>query len=149
MWALHERPRPLPHFGSAVGEPRSSQVLSASALTFSTWGPAALGRPARGTCLPVRPSPGSSAWIAPTHKTKPSDSIPLHIGVLPSACGVQLVRRGKLLRPNEPGLSGGPQPVYLVQAQGIGGAMPAGQRTWPEERCVPVSAPPVGTQLQR
>src|SRR5262249_44271636 len=57
MCALHERPRPLPHFGSAAGDPRSSHVSFASALTFSTCAPGLLGKSASGALSSAAASP--------------------------------------------------------------------------------------------
>src|SRR5438128_113003 len=48
MLELHERPRALPQWGSAVGGPRLSHWLSPSALILSMCGPGFDGSPARG-----------------------------------------------------------------------------------------------------
>src|SRR5271170_4023414 len=66
MMAAHDRPRAVPHFGSATGTPSLSQVLSAMALIFWICGPGTLGSdasgPLRSSCLTL-PGSAVSAWL--------------------------------------------------------------------------------------
>src|SRR5262249_16471110 len=48
MYALHDRPRAAPHFGSGAGEPRPTHSPSRGGRILSRWAPGALGSPASG-----------------------------------------------------------------------------------------------------
>src|SRR6516225_9750591 len=65
MRELHERPRPLPHLGSAAGEPRFSHWLSPRVLIFSMCAAGFEGRPASGEAgSAARPLDAAKAKVA-------------------------------------------------------------------------------------
>src|SRR6516225_8314374 len=71
MRALQLRPRPLPHFGSAAGEPRFSHASSPRALILSRCLPGLLGRPSSGDLL----SSAAAPRAATTARTARLDSV--------------------------------------------------------------------------